>query len=182
MFRLIFMVACISASAMATAGYLSRNQEDAAAAVTVVRDNVRVMKPKFEAAKEKANPVRLSGVEYIPRDGRGHYAAEFKLNNHRVHGVIDTGATTIAINETVARRAGIRLRPSDFIYEVRTANGKTSAARTVLHRVTIGSIRVSEVEAMVLKDGSLDIVLIGMSFMNRLRGFEHTSGKLVLRR
>ncbi|MEL6818774.1 MAG: TIGR02281 family clan AA aspartic protease [Pseudomonadota bacterium] len=138
--------------------------------------------PVAEEHTAKPQPVRLSGVERIRRDQQGHYVGEFRLNNHRVQGLIDTGATTIAINESVARRAGIYLRRDDFKYTVNTANGAVRAARATINNVRIGQIKVAEVEAAVLPDEALNVVLVGMSFMNRLRGFEYDNGQLVLRR
>ncbi len=132
--------------------------------------------------KPQAQAVRLSGRERIPRNPRGHYEATFSLNNARVKGLIDTGATTIAINESTARKAGIRLSRKDFKYPVRTANGETMAATATIRQVSIGSIRVRDVEAMVLSDKSLSHTLIGMSFLNQLRGFEYDAGNLILRR
>ncbi|MEO1700442.1 MAG: TIGR02281 family clan AA aspartic protease [Pseudomonadota bacterium] len=138
--------------------------------------------PVAEEQNAKPQPVRLSGVERVRRDQQGHYVGDFRLNNFRVKGLIDTGATTIAINESVARRAGLRLRRDDFKYQVNTANGAVVAARATINDVQIGQIRVSAVEAMVLPDETLNVVLVGMSFMNRLRGFEYDNGQLVLRR
>ena len=129
-----------------------------------------------------ARPAQLSGTERLRPDARGHYMAEFRLNNMRVQAMIDTGATTVAMNESTARRAGVRLSRSDFIHPVETANGQVMAARAVLDEVRVGSVRVRDVEALVLNDQALNTVLIGMSFMNRLRGFSYENGTLVLRR
>ncbi len=186
MFRLFFMVASISASAIGAASYLANNQEKTEAAVTVARDQMQSLKAKQTAALEenqqKTQPAQINGTERIARSPNGHFMADFTLNNARVHALIDTGASTIAMNEKTARRAGLRLRSSDFIYEVTTANGKAKAARAVLKTVKIGSIRMRDVEALVLEDRALSTTLIGMSFMNRLRSFEYKSGNLVLRR
>jgi len=129
-----------------------------------------------------AHSVALSGTERLRADARGHHVAEFELNNLRVQGLIDTGATTVALNETTARRAGIRLSPADFVYPVQTANGTVLGARAVIGKVRVGSVRVREVEALVLEDRALQTVLIGMSFLNRLRSFSYENGTLVLQR
>ncbi|MEO0543300.1 MAG: TIGR02281 family clan AA aspartic protease [Pseudomonadota bacterium] len=138
--------------------------------------------PVAEEQNTKPQPVRLSGIERVRRDQQGHYVGDFRLNNYRVKGLIDTGATTIAINESTARRAGIYLNRDEFKYTVNTANGAVRAARATINNVQIGQIRVAEVEAAILPDEALDIVLVGMSFMNRLRGFEYDNGQLVLKR
>lgn len=124
----------------------------------------------------------LSGMERLRADARGHHVAEFELNSLRVQGLIDTGATTVALNESTARRAGIRLSPADFVYPVQTANGTVMGARAVIGKVRIGSVRVRDVEALVLEDRALRTVLIGMSFLNRLRSFSYENGTLVLER
>jgi len=43
-------------------------------------------------------------------DARGHFSAEFKLNGRKINGMIDTGATLIAINLSTARKAGTSTR------------------------------------------------------------------------
>jgi aspartyl protease family protein len=178
MWRLLFMVGTVSVSAIGAVTYIEKSQGKVAA---VERQSGQSQQPNV-AQKPQAQSVRLSGQESIQRSNRGHYEATFKLNNARVEGLIDTGATTIAINETTARKAGIRLNRKDFKYPVRTANGETMGAITTIEQVSIGSIRIRDVEAMVLDDKSLSHTLIGMSFLNRLKGFEFVSGNLVLKR
>lgn len=178
MWRLLFMVGSISVSAIGAVTYIEKSQNEVAA----VEQQASKAKPSQAEPKPSAQVARLSGTERIPRGSRGHYEATFRLNNARIHGLIDTGATTIAINESTARKAGIRLSRKDFKYPVRTANGETMGAVVTINQVSIGSIRVRDVEAMVLKDESLGQTLIGMSFLNRLRGFEFVSGNLVLKR
>ena len=178
MWRLLFMVGTVSVSAIGAVTYIEKSQNDVASVGS------KASNPKSSRAdtKPRAQTVRLSGQERIPRSTRGHYEATFKINNARVQGLIDTGATTIAINESTARKAGIRLSRKDFKYPVRTANGETMGAITTISQISIGSIRVRDVDAMVLKDESLSQTLIGMSFLNRLKGFEFVSGNLVLKR
>lgn len=182
MMRLIFTVVFVAASAIYMADFLNRNPEVAEAAVTAATDTVEMKSAQRTARAEQRDPSLLSGEERIRRDRAGHYSAEFRINNQRVDGLIDTGASSIAINETTARRAGIQISPSDFIYTVETANGQARAARAVIQQVSIGSIKVQQVEAIVMEDRALNGTLIGMSFMNRLRGFEFDNGSLILRR
>lgn len=121
------------------------------------------------------------GVE-IEADGRGHFLAGFRINGRPVEGLIDTGASLVALNRSTARRLGIAVAQSDFRHRVVTANGTVAAARTTLRRVELRSIRVDNVEALVLDDDSLSVTLIGMSFLNRLTSFQSEDGRLTLRR
>nr|WP_163272475.1 TIGR02281 family clan AA aspartic protease [Chelativorans alearense] len=138
-----------------------------------------------EAVRRTAAPVKraepLSGRKVrIPSDGRGHYAAEFKLNGRTIHAVVDTGATFVAINESTARRIGLKLSQSDFRHRVDTANGTTAAAAAAIGNLQIGRIFVEDVQAVVLKDEALSGTLVGMSFLNRLSRFEMENGALLL--
>jgi aspartyl protease family protein len=118
--------------------------------------------------------VRLSA------DSRGHFVAEFKLNGRPVEALIDTGATTVAINRSTARRIGINLVPADFVYRVNTANGTTKAAAATIAQMQLGRIYLENVEAAVLDDSALQTTLIGMSFLKRLDKFQVESGALLL--
>lgn len=182
MLRYLFVALSIGVSAITVPALLQDNPDLARDAAVMARDQVRVQAARSETREIESQPVALSGTERIRLDRSGHYVAEFRLNNARVEGLIDTGASAIAMNETTARQAGIRLSRGDFVYTVQTANGQTRAARAILDTVSVGSIRVRNVEALVLEDRALQGVLIGMSFMNRLRSFEYSNGALVLRR
>ncbi len=118
----------------------------------------------------------------LTADPRGHFFGTFRINGRRVEGLIDTGASFVAINRSTARKLGVAVAASDFRYRVATANGIVLAAPVVLRRVEYQSIRVDDVEALVLDDDALGITLIGMSFLNRLGSFQARDGKLTLRR
>jgi aspartyl protease family protein len=93
--------------------------------------------------------------------------------------MVDTGASTVAINISTARRLGFSPAALDFRYDVNTANGSIKAAHVVLDRVEIGSIRVTDVDAFVLSDQALSSTLVGMSFMSKLKSY--TAEKRTLR-
>jgi aspartyl protease family protein len=116
----------------------------------------------------------------IPRDGRGHFQAEGRIDGQRINFMVDTGASVIALNETSAARFGLRPSRGDYNAAVSTANGTIKAARTRLAMVEIGGIIVRDVEAMVLPDEALSENLLGLSFLSRLKRFEYAGGKMVL--
>jgi aspartyl protease family protein len=111
---------------------------------------------------------------------QGHYTADFKINGKPVEGMIDTGATFVAINESTARHLGFGAADLDFRNSVNTANGETKAAFVRLDRVEIGSIRVRDVDALVLRDTALSSTLIGVSFLKRLASYSVEDGSLRL--
>ncbi|MDM7981529.1 MAG: TIGR02281 family clan AA aspartic protease [Rhizobium sp.] len=120
-----------------------------------------------------------SGQTVLSMGRHGHYSGTFKMNGKPVDAMVDTGASRVAINVSTARRLGFSPAALDFRYQVRTANGVTKAAHVTLDRVEIGSIRVRNVEAVVLGDEALSSTLVGMSFMTKLRSY--TAEKRTLR-
>jgi aspartyl protease family protein len=116
----------------------------------------------------------------IPRDARGHFATEGRIDGQRIAFMIDTGASVVALNETSAARFGLRPIPGQYTAAVNTANGKVKAARARLPMVDVGGLIVRDVDAMVLPDQALSENLLGLSFLSKLKRFEYTNGQLVL--
>jgi aspartyl protease family protein len=126
--------------------------------------------------------VAQAGVRSItlPRDGRGHFQTEGRIDGQRIGFMIDTGASVVALNETSAARFGLRPSRNDYNATVTTANGTIKAARTRLAMVDIGGLVVRDVDAMVLPDAALSENLLGLSFLSKLKRFEYANGKMVL--
>ncbi|WP_249158841.1 TIGR02281 family clan AA aspartic protease [Bradyrhizobium tropiciagri] len=116
----------------------------------------------------------------IPRDPRGHFATDGRIDGQRVEFMIDTGASVVALNETSAARFGVRPTPNDYNARVSTANGTVKAARTRIAMIQLGDLTVRDVEALVLPDEALSENLLGLSFLSKLKRFEYANGKLVL--
>jgi aspartyl protease family protein len=116
----------------------------------------------------------------VPRDPRGHFLVDGRIDGRPINFVVDTGASVIALTASDAARLGIHPAPRDFTAEVRTANGSVRAAPARLDRVEIGDLTVRDVGAVVLPDGALSDNLLGLSFLSRLRRFEYSNGRLVL--
>jgi aspartyl protease family protein len=116
----------------------------------------------------------------IPRDTRGHFTTEGRIDGQRIGFMVDTGASVIALNESSAARFGLRPSRNDYRATVTTANGTVKAAPTRIAMVDIGGLIVRDVDAMVLPDEALSENLLGLSFLSRLRRFEYANGKLVL--
>ena len=124
-------------------------------------------------------PASIRSVS-IPRDSRGHFQTDARIDGQRIGFMVDTGASVIALNETSAARFGLRPVPADYKVTVSTANGTIKAARTRLAMVEIGGLVVRDVDAMVLPDSALSENLLGLSFLSKLKRFEYANGKMVL--
>lgn len=116
----------------------------------------------------------------IPRDDRGHFLTEGRIDGQRIAFMVDTGASVIALNESSAARFGLRPARGDYKATVTTANGIIKAAPTRLAMVEIGGLVVRDVDAMVLPDEALSENLLGLSFLSKLKRFEYANGKMVL--
>lgn len=116
----------------------------------------------------------------IPKDSRGHFSTDGRVDGRRVGFMVDTGASVIALTESSAAQVGIRPLRTDYNAPVSTANGVVKGARARLSSVDIGGLEVRDVEAMVLPDNVLSENLLGLSYLSRLRRFEYSGGKLVL--
>lgn len=117
---------------------------------------------------------------FIPRDGRGHFATEGRIDGQRIAFMVDTGASVIALNESSAARFGLRPSRSDYRAMVTTANGTVKAAPARLPMVEVGGLVVRDVDAMVLPDEALSENLLGLSFLSKLRRFEYANGRMML--
>lgn len=110
------------------------------------------------------------------------YFLDVTVNNRRpLAFLVDTGASFVALRQSDAAGAGVRVSPDDFSQPVRTANGETRAAVVKLDRIMISDISVNNVEAFILPDDQLGVNLLGMSFLSRLESVEARNGELVLR-
>jgi aspartyl protease family protein len=116
----------------------------------------------------------------IPRDFRGHFATEGRIDGQRIAFMVDTGASVIALNESSAARFGLRPVPNQYTVRVSTANGTIKAAPTRIAMVEVGGLVVRDVDAMVLPDEALSENLLGLSFLSKLRRFEYANGTMVL--
>lgn len=116
----------------------------------------------------------------IPRDSRGHFQTEARIDGRYVDFMVDTGASTIALTEKSARKVGIFPSKSDFTVMVRTANGSVRAAPVQLNSVDVGGLVVRDVRALVMPDEALSENLLGLSFLTRLKRFEYANNRLVL--
>jgi aspartyl protease family protein len=116
----------------------------------------------------------------IPRDMRGHFATDGRIEGQRISFMVDTGASVVALNESSAARFGLRPTPNQYTSRVTTANGTVKAARTQIAMIELGGLIVRDVDAMVLPDEALSENLLGLSFLSKLKRFEYANGQMVL--
>lgn len=127
-----------------------------------------------------AQPQSLKSVR-IRRNADGQFIARGDVNGMPASFLIDTGASTVVLKQSDAEHAGIDTATLAFTVPLSTANGETKAAPVRLRNVTIGSIRIEGLEALVAAPGSLNENLLGMTFLRRLRHYELSGDFITLR-
>jgi aspartyl protease family protein len=126
-------------------------------------------------------PVNLLSMTELKAGEGGHYIVTASINGNDIRVIVDTGASAVALSYQDAERAGLHPRNLTYDVPVQTANGVGMAARVTLREVEIDTVRVDDVQGMVLQDGALNGTLLGMSFLGKLRSFQVENGRLILK-
>jgi aspartyl protease family protein len=113
----------------------------------------------------KSSSASASAILYA--DSQGHFVSDCQINGASLKFILDTGATTVAMNSGDAKFANIDYKHGEPV-QVSTANGIVTAYRVTIANLKIGGITLSQVDASVLEGGSPSVVLLGMSALNRL--------------
>lgn len=97
----------------------------------------------------------------------GHYVAPGRINGMPVEFLVDTGATSIAMNFREAERLGIDYRAGKPI-QVSTANGVAQAFAVVLNSVSVGDIELNQVSAAISTTDFPQVILLGNSYLGKV--------------
>ena len=145
----------------------------------VLRINGRTR--RFELSREYSEGFSAPSKQQISiaRGLGGHYWVAGSVDGHPMQFLVDTGATSLAINEQDAKRLGLDYRVKGRPMLANTANGTAKGWKLSVDRVKIGSLEVLGVDTVVLEGDALGEALLGMSFLSRVRWREE-QGVLVL--
>ena len=106
-------------------------------------------------------------VRLVPGDG-GHYFVDGQINGNPVRFLVDTGATSVAMNKHTARRLGIPYAVDGQKGQVQTASGIAVAYGITIDEVKVRSLRLKRVKGTVIDGDFPGETLLGPSFLNRL--------------
>lgn len=107
------------------------------------------------------------------------YYTSGTINGQTVKLLIDTGATSVAMNSKMAKRLGIDYLLHGKKGSVRTASGITKAYSIKLNSVAVGGISVNNVAASVIEGDFPHEILLGMSYLSHVK-MEEQQGVLLL--
>ena len=139
-----------------------------------VRDDVAIVEVDGERRE-----LALGGQLYnAPKSGagsiitlapnsNGHYITLGSINGSSVRFLVDTGASMVTMDAAHARSAGINyLEGRKGLAS--TANGTAEVYLVRIKSVQVGDILMTDIEGIVHANTELPVVLLGMSFLNRL--------------
>jgi aspartyl protease family protein len=101
----------------------------------------------------------------LQRNAYGHYVTSGTINDVEVVFLLDTGASDIAVPESLANDIGL-IKKQRIV--VKTANGNTRAYRTRVASVGIGDIKLYDLTATILTNMPGKEILLGMNFLKHL--------------
>jgi len=117
--------------------------------------------------------------EQIIFDKHGMFKSHGSINGQSVALLVDTGATSVAMSEKDARKLGIQYRIDGQETRTSTASGIAKAWRVKLKTVRLGQLVERNVEGVVVEGNYPRIILLGMTFLNRMK-VEKEGNKMII--
>lgn len=100
---------------------------------------------------------------------RGMYQTAGSINGHPVSFLVDTGASSVAMNTAHAKRLGINYRYAGRKSAASTASGIVNTYLVNLDRVKVGGIELRNIEGAVVEGQGPSTILLGMSFLRHVK-------------
>lgn len=114
-------------------------------------------------------PREAGGSVEIAMNARGQFITNGMINGAVVEFLVDTGANTVSMTAQDAKRLGIDYLVEGIPATSATAGGIVRAWAVTLRSVQVGPIVVKNVQATVREAPALAPVLLGMSFLSRVK-------------
>ena len=134
--------------------------------------------PQVERSAD-ANGHAIPVDTHVRRSPNGHFFVTALVNGQPVRFVVDTGATTVALTEADARRAGVPFDPSSFEVIGQGAAGPIRGEEMPLSSVELDGKERLHVRAVVIEGG--DISLLGQTYLSRLNSVQMSGDEMILR-
>jgi aspartyl protease family protein len=132
------------------------------------------------ASDAPAASASLRDTVVLQREADGHFYTDATVNGATIHFIVDTGASSVALTQEDARRAGMFFSANDFNQTGYGAGGEIALRSVSFDRVAVGNIEARDVRGVVL-GGDGDMSLLGQSFLKTLGGVSIEGDTMVLR-
>ncbi|MDH5649020.1 MAG: TIGR02281 family clan AA aspartic protease [Gammaproteobacteria bacterium] len=101
-------------------------------------------------------------------DPNGHFFTAGYINGTEVRFLVDTGATSIALNSIQAKQIGLDYKLLGKRAYSSTASGIVEVFQISLNNVRVGDITLHNVDAVVIEGAYPTEALLGMSFLSKV--------------
>ncbi|MCE2729968.1 MAG: TIGR02281 family clan AA aspartic protease [Sphingomonadaceae bacterium] len=123
----------------------------------------------------------VSGNEItIRRQDDGHYWLQVDVNGKPVRFMIDSGATTTAVNASTARETGIQVHADGYPVFLSTANGRVTAQRGIIQSFKIGTHEIGQ-HNVVVSESFGDTNVLGMNFLDSMQSWKVEGNVMTLK-
>ena len=123
----------------------------------------------------------VSGEEItIRRQDDGHYWLQVDVNGKPVRFMIDSGATTTAVNANTARETGIQVDTDGYPVFLSTANGRVTAQRGFIQSLKIGTHEIGQ-HNVVVSESFGDTNVLGMNFLDSMQSWKVEANVMTLK-
>lgn len=119
------------------------------------------------------------GTVALARRPDGHFYASAEVNGSAIEFMVDTGASVVSLTRADAERAGITVDPNQFQVVAQGASGPVMGLSVVLHDVSVGDHRISDVPALVLADSGQS--LLGQNVLSQFASVSIEHDEMLLR-
>jgi aspartyl protease family protein len=116
---------------------------------------------------------------HIRQSTDGHFWINALVNNKPVRFLVDSGATTTAMNLETARESNVEISEIGFPTILTTANGDVEAQRGSIQTLQIGSMTVTDLP-IVVAEAFGDSNVIGMNFLSKLESWRVEGNVMIL--
>lgn len=112
---------------------------------------------------------KVSNKVTIVQGSDGMYRSRAWINGQPLDVLIDTGASSVALSERHALAINLDYLSHSQPLQVQTASGIANAYALKIDRIKLGAIELRDVSAVVISGSYPTEVLLGMTFLERLK-------------
>lgn len=177
--RLFSLIVAIGLFAGLAAGRLQAPRASSAEQQAILINDVAAESRSPETYAASTQATSSGGALDIPRDPNGHFYADVDINGTKVHMLIDTGATGVALSREDARSAGIATSIGMPNVVGEGADGSIHGEYVTVDRMSLGDVSAEKMDALVLNSGGQS--LLGQSFLAKFASVEIHGDTMTLR-
>jgi aspartyl protease family protein len=116
----------------------------------------------------------------LTRQDDGHFWIRADVNNKQIDFMVDSGATTTAINADTAIQVGLDMGKASGAVELDTANGAVWAKTVTIPKMSVGDLIFENHSAVVAKEFG-DTNVVGMNFLDSFTSWNVEGDVMTLR-